>query len=149
MRKASAPTWWHTSSMSVFTLAMMSLEQGFLAAFCSVTLSRRTAQSVCLPPHMTLEPRPPPELRRGSRHGQRPASASHRLKQPSMSADVPGPSESSHKPDLHGNNQIPEIRAVLCHFPLRQLFQTSALVFVFLSYKCSPLPIFLFLLLLI
>lgn len=48
--------------MRYWTLVMTSLEQGFLAAGSSVTLSRKTTHSACPPLHMTSEPHTPPEL---------------------------------------------------------------------------------------
>lgn len=52
--------------MSVSTLAMMSLEQAFLAASCSVTVSRKMTHSIRPPLHMTLEVQVSHEVRTSS-----------------------------------------------------------------------------------
>lgn len=88
---------------------MTSLEQGFLAAGSSVTLSRKTTHSACPPLHMTSEPHTPPELTTWST-----GSRQRTWTWPRGSADVPDPSECRGKTDLHGGDhagQIPEDRS--------------------------------------
>lgn len=118
-RKASAPTWSRTFSMSVVTVAMVSREQGVLAAGRSVTLSRRMAQSVCRPPHMALEPRPPAELRRGSRRGSR---CGPTRRQMFLLLQNPAINQISMEMTRFQRSQLFSV-------PLQQLFQTSTLVF--------------------
>ena len=55
LREARAPTLSVTCWMRLFTLTRMSLERSFLAAGCSVMLSRKTTHSACPPFRMTPE----------------------------------------------------------------------------------------------
>lgn len=90
--------------MNAWTLLMMSLEQAFLAASCSTTVSRKMRHSIRPPLHLTLEARVSPELRTWSH--TRPASRFSILissQDPGRrslnwlwgSADIPEPSKST------------------------------------------------------
>lgn len=96
--------WVHTKLdillMSVSTLAMMSMEQAFLAASCSVMLSRTMTHSIRPPLHMTLEVQVSRELRTSSH-----TRASSDRETWKGSAHIPEPLESREEPDLETDSR--------------------------------------------